>query len=69
MILDSKKKVFGIINLLDLMLLLVVIIFIIGGPYRGLGSVMVFTAIMLWVYRLAIRKMANNQAYSILKLY
>ncbi len=34
MILDSKKKVFGIINLLDLMLLLVVIIFIIGGVTR-----------------------------------
>lgn len=34
MILDSKKKVFGIINLLDLMLLLVVLVFIIGGVTR-----------------------------------
>jgi hypothetical protein len=34
MILDSKKRVFGIINLLDLMLLLVVAIFIIGGMTR-----------------------------------
>ncbi len=35
------------------------IILIFGGEYRGLGSVMVFTAIMLWVYRLILRKAAN----------
>ena len=34
-------------------------ILIFGGEYRGLGSVMVFTAIMLWVYRLILRKAAN----------
>ncbi|MBG7612002.1 efflux RND transporter permease subunit [Polaribacter sp. BAL334] len=35
------------------------IILIFGGAYRGLGSVMVFTAIMLWVYRIWLRKWAN----------
>jgi multidrug efflux pump subunit AcrB len=35
------------------------VILIFGGAYRGLGSVMVFTAIMLWAYRLFIRKWAN----------
>ncbi|WP_439133011.1 efflux RND transporter permease subunit, partial [Polaribacter sp.] len=35
------------------------LILIFGGAYRGLGSVMVFTAIMLWVYRLILRKAAN----------
>jgi multidrug efflux pump subunit AcrB len=35
------------------------IILIFGGTYRGLGSVMVFTAIMLWVYRIWLRKWAN----------
>lgn len=34
MILDSKKRVFGIINLLDLILLLIVAIFVIGGMTR-----------------------------------
>ena len=34
MILDSKKRVFGLINLLDLMLLLIVVAFIIGGMTR-----------------------------------
>ncbi|MFD0989400.1 efflux RND transporter permease subunit [Mariniflexile jejuense] len=36
------------------------IILIIGGDYRALGSLMIFTAIMLWVYRLLLRKMANR---------
>ncbi|WGD33505.1 efflux RND transporter permease subunit [Olleya sp. YS] len=36
------------------------IIAIFGGDYRGLGTVMVFTAILLWVYRLILRKAANN---------
>ena len=37
-----------------------VIILIFGGAYRGLGTVMVFTAIMLWAYRFFIRKWANS---------
>lgn len=36
-----------------------ILILIFGGEYRALGSVMVFTAIMLWIYRLFLRKMAN----------
>ncbi len=35
------------------------LIMIIGGEYRGLGTVMFFTAIMLWVYRLILRRAAN----------
>lgn len=30
-----------------------------GGTYRGLGTVMIFTAFLLWVYRLFLRKAAN----------
>jgi multidrug efflux pump subunit AcrB len=46
-----------------------IIILIIGGDYRALGSLMVFTAIMLWVYRLILRKMANRfQNKSLVKL-
>ncbi|WP_194766215.1 efflux RND transporter permease subunit [Tamlana sp. I1] len=43
--------IFGIIGLL---------ILIIGGEYRGLGSLMIFTVILLWVYRLFLRKWANK---------
>jgi multidrug efflux pump subunit AcrB len=35
------------------------LILVIGGPYRGLGGVMLFTALMLWVYRLFLRGAAN----------
>ena len=37
-----------------------IIVFIVGGEYRALGSLMVLTAILLWVYRLFLRKWANN---------
>ncbi|MDO1501892.1 efflux RND transporter permease subunit [Winogradskyella maritima] len=37
-----------------------VLILIFGGTYRGLGTAMIFTAIMLWVYRLFLRGAANN---------
>jgi multidrug efflux pump subunit AcrB len=36
------------------------IIFLIGGAYRGIGSVMIFTSIMLWAYRFGLRKLANR---------
>ena len=35
-------------------------ILLVGGDYRGLGTVMIFTAIMLWVYRLVLRGMAER---------
>lgn len=37
-----------------------ILILILGGEYRAIGSIMVFTAIMLWVYRLALRPLANG---------
>jgi len=36
------------------------LILLAGGTFRALGSIMVFTAIMLWVYRLILRKAANR---------
>ena len=37
-----------------------VLILLFGGPYRGLGTIMIFTAIMLWAYRFFIRNWANS---------
>lgn len=37
-----------------------VLILLVGGAYRGLGTIMIFTAIMLWAYRLFIRNWANS---------
>jgi len=45
------------------------IIAIMGGAYSGLGVLMIFVAIMLWLYRLVIRKLANRfQTKSLVKL-
>jgi multidrug efflux pump len=45
------------------------LITVFGGAYRGLGTVMLFTAIMLWVYRLILRKGANHfQTKTLVKL-
>ncbi len=35
------------------------LIILVGGQYRALGTIMLFTAVMLWVYRLALRPWAN----------
>ena len=44
-------------------------IFLFGGQYAALGSLMIFTAIMVWIYRLFLRKMANRfQKSSLVKL-
>ncbi|GEQ85162.1 copper transporter [Patiriisocius marinistellae] len=45
------------------------VIAIVGGAYRGIGVLMIVVAIMLWVYRLVLRKMANRfQKKSLVKL-
>ncbi len=36
------------------------LILFIGGPARGLGTVMIFTALMLWAYKYAIKGLANS---------
>ncbi|PRX57134.1 efflux RND transporter permease subunit [Flagellimonas meridianipacifica] len=36
------------------------VIMIVGGSYRALGSLMVLTSILLWIYRLFLRNWANS---------
>ncbi|MFH4968476.1 efflux RND transporter permease subunit [Gaetbulibacter sp. M240] len=43
--------IFGVIGIL---------IYLIGGPYRGLGTLMLVTVLLLWLYRLKLRDWANN---------
>jgi len=57
------KKIIAITSVISLIGL---IILITGGAYRILGSIMIFTAIMLWIYRLFLRKMANYFQLNIL---
>lgn len=55
---DKEMPLKKIITLSSIVGAIGILILIFGGTYRALGSVMVFTAIMLWVYRFILRKMA-----------
>jgi multidrug efflux pump subunit AcrB len=56
---DKDMPLKKIIIVTSIITLFGIVIFITGGVYKALGSVMIFTAIMLWVYRFILRKMAN----------
>ncbi len=43
-----------------------ILILLLGGSYRALGTLMLFTVIMLWVYRLFLRSWANGFQNNIL---
>ncbi|HLV39631.1 efflux RND transporter permease subunit [Xanthomarina sp.] len=66
---DKNMPLNKIIRTTVIIAVIGILIFIFGGEYRGLGSLMVFTAIMLWVYRLFLRKWANSfQTKTLVKL-
>lgn len=45
------------------------LILLVGGPYRGLGTLMIVSAAMVWIYRLYLRKAANYfQKHTLTKL-
>ncbi|MFT5238167.1 MAG: multidrug efflux pump, partial [Flavobacteriaceae bacterium] len=56
---DKEMPLKQIILITSVVGLIGILILLFGGTYRALGSIMVFTAVMLWVYRLGLRKMAN----------
>ncbi|MEN3323538.1 efflux RND transporter permease subunit [Mariniflexile soesokkakense] len=57
---DKNMPLKRIVYITSTISIIGLIILIIGGDFRALGSLMIFTAIMLWVYRLLLRKMANR---------
>lgn len=57
---DKNMPLKRIIITTSIMALLGLIVFFVAGEYRALGSLMIFTAIMLWVYRFFLRKWANS---------
>ena len=52
----SRKSIFSITGILVLFGLLILFI---GGEYKIFGSIMLTTALLLWIYRLFLRKMSN----------
>ena len=57
---DKDMPLKQIIKTSSIIAIIGILILIFGGAYRGLGTVMIFTAIMLWAYRFFIRKWANS---------
>jgi multidrug efflux pump len=56
---DKDMPIKKIIVLTSMMSVIGLFIFFIGGSYKAIGSLIVFTAIMLWVYRFFLRGWAN----------
>ncbi len=57
---DTDMPIKKIIIISSIMVGIGLLIFLFGGPYKAIGSVMIFTAIMLWAYRFGLRKIANR---------
>lgn len=57
---DKDMPLKRIIIITSLMAVLGILVYITAGDYRGLGTLMIFTAIMLWIYRLFLRNWANT---------
>jgi len=57
---DKNMPIKKIIILTSIMSVIGLLIFFIGGSYKAIGSLIVFTAIMLWVYRFFLRGWANS---------
>ena len=56
---DKDMPIKKIIRLTSIMGVVGLLIFFFGGAYNALGTLIIFTAIMFWVYRLVLRKAAN----------
>lgn len=57
---DKNMPIKKIIFLTSIIAVIGTLIFWIGGTYRALGTLMIFTAIMLWIYRFFLRSWANS---------
>jgi multidrug efflux pump subunit AcrB len=57
---DKEMPINQIIKTTSIVAGIGLFIFLFGGTYRGLGTVMIFTAILLCAYRFFLRKWANN---------
>ncbi|MFK5982490.1 MAG: efflux RND transporter permease subunit, partial [Flavobacteriaceae bacterium] len=57
---DTDMPIKKIILLSSIMVGFGLLIFLFGGAYKAIGSVMIFTALMLWAYRFGLRKIANR---------
>ena len=57
---DKELSVKGLFRLTLILVGFGTFIVIVGGPVRALGTLMIFTAIMFWIYKYAIKPAANG---------
>ena len=57
---DTKMPLKSIITITGIMSVIGLLIFIFGGDYRWLGTLMITTSVLLWAYRLFLRGWANG---------
>lgn len=57
---DKDMPLKRIITISGIVGVIGILILILGGQFRAIGSIMVFTALMLWIYRLGLRPLANG---------
>ncbi|MCK5401693.1 MAG: efflux RND transporter permease subunit [Flavobacteriaceae bacterium] len=57
---DTEMPMKRIVTVSVIMTVIGTLILVFGADYSALGSIMIFTAITLWVYRLVLRKGANS---------
>lgn len=63
---DKDMPLKNIISISGTITLFGVIVLLLGGPYRGLGTLMITNAALLWIYRFFLRKWANRFQNTIL---
>lgn len=56
---DKDMPLKNIVKLTGIMVIIGLFFFFIGGTYNALGTLIIFVAIMFWVYRFVLRKAAN----------
>ena len=56
---DKEMPLKQIVKISAILVGIGALIVLFGGTYRGLGTLMIITAILLWVYRLILRRAAN----------
>lgn len=57
---DKEMPLKQIVRITSIISVIGILIVIFGGDYRALGSLMILTAIMLWIYRLFLRNWAGT---------
>ncbi len=57
---DTDMPIKKLVLLSVIMIVIGALIFLFGGDYKAIGTVIIFTAFMLWIYRLGLRKLANR---------